>query len=222
MSDKNKNPYHCFPFEKEDDDRQFSPSSQRNGPHILKILKGVLPKEGTVLEVGGGTGEHTVLFAPAFPGLQWLPTDPADDKLESIKAWIKVKPLPNLLPPQAIDAAAPRWPVEDQAITPPIAAIVCINMIHVSPWQAGLGLLAAAGRILPSGGILYLYGAYKVDGKYTAPSNKDFDEMLKKTDPEWGLRELRDVEKEANKHGLYLIDEIDMPANNLSVVFQKN
>jgi hypothetical protein len=222
MSDNNKNLFHCFPLEKEDDGRQFSPSSQRNSPHILKVLKKHLPASGTVLEIAAGTGEHAVMFAPKFPKLTWLPSDPAGDKRKSIFAWMKVWPSENILPPIALDAAAARWPVEDQVITPPITAIICINMIHVSPWQAGLGLLAAAGRILPKGGILYLYGAYKVDGEDTAPSNKDFDETLRKTDPEWGLRELREVEKGANKHGLYLIDVIDMPANNLSVIIEKH
>ena len=221
MGDKNKNPYHCFPLEKEDDDRQFSPSSQRNGPHILTVLKRHFPAHGTVLEIAAGTGQHAVMFAPEFPDLSWLPSDPAADKRKSIHAWMKIKPSENLLPPVALDAAATKWPVENMKLEPPVRAIICVNMIHVAPWRAGQGLLAAAGRILPKGGILYLYGAYKVDGEYTAPSNKDFDETLRKTDPEWGLRELREVEREAEKNCLFLKDVVDMPANNLSVVFQK-
>ena len=221
MPNKEKKPYHCFPFDTEDDGRQYSPSAQRNGPYILDVLKKHLPSKGTVLEIAAGTGEHAVNFAPALPHLKWLSTDPAGDKVTSIKAWIKAKPSPNLLEPIAIDAATDPWPVEGMNVSPPITAIVCVNMIHVSPWQAGLGLLGAAGRILPKGGILYLYGAYMVDGKHTAPSNVEFDKMLKRTDPAWGLRDLRDVEREGNKHGLKLKDVVDMPANNLSVIFEK-
>lgn len=218
---KNKNPFHCFPFEKTGDGRQYSPSSQRNGRYILDVLKKVLPKEGTVLEIASGTGEHAAFFAPEFSHLTWQPSDPADDKIESIKAWIAIIPSPNLLPPIAIDAASDQWPVENQKVTPPITAIVCINMIHVSPWAAGQGLIAAAGRILKKGGVLYFYGAYMVDGHHTAPSNVEFDKMIRKTDSRWGLRDIRDVEKEANKQGLILKDVIPMPANNFSVVFEK-
>lgn len=218
---KNKNPFHCFPFEKTGDGRQYSPSSQRNGRYILDVLKKVLPKEGTVLEIASGTGEHAAFFAPEFSHLTWQPSDPADDKIESIKAWIAIIPSPNLLPPIAIDAASDQWPVENQKVTPPITAIVCINMIHVSPWAAGQGLIAAAGRILKKGGVLYFYGAYMIDGHHTAPSNVEFDKMIRKTDSRWGLRDIRDVEKEANKQGLILKDVIPMPANNFSVVFEK-
>lgn len=221
MTEKSKNPYHCFPFESSDDGRQYSPSSQRNAPHILKILKKVLPKKGTVLEIAGGTGEHAVIFAPEFPHLKWQPSDPAVDKLESIRAWVAVNPSPNILPAIAIDAASRHWPVEDLALDPPINAIVCVNMIHVSPWAAGQGLLAGAGRILKKGGILYLYGAYMVDGKHTAPSNMEFDRMIRETDPSWGLRDIGDVEKEARRHGLTLQDMVPMPANNFSVIFEK-
>lgn len=221
MTGKSKNPYHCFPFETENDGRQYSPSAERNGPHILKILKNHLPKTGTILEIAAGTGEHAVNFAPQLKHLTWLPSDPADDKINSIRAWMKVRPSENLLSPVKIDAAANIWPVENMDLPMPITGIVCINMIHVSSWQAGLGLLAAAGRILPKGGILYLYGAYKIDGEHTAPSNVEFDKMLCETDPEWGVRDLRDVEREAEKHGLKLKDVIEMPANNFSVVFEK-
>ncbi len=218
---KNKNPFHCFPFEKTGDGRQYSPSSQRNASYILDVLKKVLPKEGTVLEIASGTGEHAVFFAPEFSQLTWQPSDPADDKIESIKAWMAAEPSPNLRSPIAIDAASDHWPLENQKVSPPITAIVCINMIHVSPWAAGLGLIAAAGRILKPGGVLYLYGAYMIDGQHTAPSNVEFDKMIRKTDSRWGLRDIRDVEKEANKQGLILKDVIPMPANNFSIIFEK-
>jgi len=215
------NPYKCFPFERDNEGRQFSPSAQRNAAPILKALKTCLPGNGTVLEVAAGTGEHSIIFAPAFPNLSWLATDPAEDKIESIRAWHLKKPSTNLLFPMKLDAAAKTWPVEGIGLPAPITAIVCINMIHVSPWKAGKGLLAAAGRILPKGGILYLYGAFKKGGKHTAPSNVEFNTMLKKTNPEWGLRNMEDVAAEAKKHGLKLIKTIPMPANNFSVVFRK-
>ena len=221
MTKGKKNPYHCFPFETEDDGCQFSPSAQRNGPHILKVLKKHLPAQGTVLEIAAGTGEHAVAFAPHLKHLKWLASDPAEDKLISIRAWMKLKPCGNLLKPVILDAAAKPWPVEDLDLASPITAIVCVNMIHVAPWSAGHGLLAGAGRILPSGGILYLYGAFKVAGKHTAPSNEVFDAMLKRTDPDWGVRDLREVEMEANKHGLKLKELVAIPANNLSVIFEK-
>ncbi len=216
-----KNPYKCFPFEKVKDGRQFSPSAARNAAPILEVLKTCLPESGTILEVAAGTGEHSVLFAPEFPELFWLATDPAQDKIESIRAWHLFKPSPNLLAPITLDAAAKTWPVEKTDLPAPITGIVCINLIHVSPWRAGQGLLAAAGRILGSGGILYLYGAYKMAGQHTAPSNEEFDVMLRRTDAEWGLRSLEDVEAEANKDHLKLINVVPMPANNFSVVFQK-
>lgn len=218
---KGKNPYQCFPFERTDDGRQYSPSAQRNSAPILEVLKTCLPKAGTILEVAAGSGEHSVRFAPEFPDNYWLATDPAEDKVESIKAWHAVSPTPNLLPPLALDAVAATWPVESIELPAPITAIVCVNMIHVSPWKVTMGLLAAAGRILEKEGILYLYGAYMMGGKHTAPSNAEFDAMLKKTNPEWGLRNLQDVEAEAGKNGLKLIKVVPMPANNFSVVFQK-
>ena len=216
-----KKHYQCFSFEESEDGRQFSPSAARNGPYILKILKRTLPKEGTVLEVASGTGEHTLMFAPEFQNLVWQPSDPAEDKLVSIQAWLKAKPVPNILPPIAVDATAPKWPVEEMDLKAPVTAMICINMIHISPWEAGQGLLAAAGRILPKKGILYLYGPYNVDGKFTAPSNQAFNETLKQTDPRWGLRDLSDVEREAEKNGLKLQEVVNMPANNFSVIFEK-
>ncbi len=222
MTKDKKNPFKCFPFERTGDGRQFSPSAERNAAPILEVLKTCLPGHGTVLEVAAGTGEHSVMFAPEFPNLFWLTTDPAADKIESIRAWHLEKPSTNLLFPMQLDASAKTWPVEGIGLPAPITAIICINMIHVSPWKAGQGLLAAAGRVLPKGGILYLYGAYMKGGKHTAPSNAEFDAMLKKTDPAWGLRNMEDVAAEAKKHGLEFVRDVAMPANNFSVIFRKS
>jgi SAM-dependent methyltransferase len=192
-----------------------SPSVARNRDPILQVLRRVLPRTGTVLEIASGTGEHAVHFAAALPHLKWQPTDHDEQALNSIAAHRAVSKLPNLLAPLRLDASAPDWPVERAA------AVVAINMVHISPWRATQGLMAGAGRILPSGGVLYLYGAYKESGVHTAPSNEAFDQDLRRRNPEWGVRDLETVVEIAGNHGLELVERIPMPANNLSVVFRK-
>ncbi len=192
-----------------------SPSVARNRDPILTILRRVLPSSGTVLEIASGTGEHAVYFAGALPHLTWQPTDRDEAALESIAAHREASALPNLLAPLALDAAASEWPV-DRA-----DAIVAINMVHISPWRATQGLMIGAGRILPPGGVLYLYGAYKENGAHTAPSNEAFDHDLRRRNPEWGVRDLEEVAKLAKSRGLELVERIPMPANNLSLVFRR-
>jgi SAM-dependent methyltransferase len=193
-----------------------SPSTARNRDPILAVLKAYLPPEGLVLEIAAGAGEHAVHNAAALPDLRWQPTDPAPDALASIAAWRAWTGLPNLLEPLRLDAADPdRWPVERAD------AIVNINMIHISPWAATLGLMAGAGRLLPPGGILYLYGPYIEGGVETAPSNLAFDDSLESRDPAWGLRRKEDVIAAAQAHGLALEARVAMPSNNLSLVFRK-
>lgn len=215
MTDPSDGRYRSFPLVAEEDGRLIAPSSRRNGPHILRILKNILPGSGTVLEIAAGSGEHTVMFAPEFPGLAWLPSDPAEDKLQSIRAWIKERPSPNILPPVALDSTE-EWDFQQS-----VAAMICINMIHIAPWAAAQGLFRNAGRLLPEGGVLYLYGPYNVDGQFTSESNEAFDRALKAQNSEWGLRDIAEVAAEAAKNGLRLIDVIDMPANNKSLVFKK-
>lgn len=197
-------------------DRQYAPATQRNREPILEVLREVLPPSGTILEISSGTGEHAVFFAPRLAPRRWQPSDLNPVALASIAAWREVEPSENLAAPIAIDARDPVWNIEE-----PINAIVNINMIHISPWSACLGLMAGANRILPSGGILYLYGPYKQDGTHTAPSNEMFDESLQLQNPEWGVRNLEDVIAAAENQKLALLKVIAMPANNLSVVFQK-
>ena len=193
-----------------------SPSTARNRDPILAVLKTCLPSEGLVLEIAAGAGEHAVHNAAALPRLQWRPTDPAPDALASIAAWRAWAGLPNLLEPLRLDASDPdSWPVERAD------AIVNINMIHISPWAATLGLMAGAGRVLPPGGVLYLYGPYIEDGVETAPSNLAFDDSLRDRDPAWGLRRKEDVAAAAQAHGLALAARVAMPSNNLSLVFRK-
>jgi Protein of unknown function (DUF938) len=193
-----------------------SPSTARNREPILEVLKPRLPGSGVVLEIAAGAGEHAVYCAAALPGLQWRSTDPDPDALASIAAWREHAGLPNLLAPLRLDASAPdAWPV-DRA-----DAVVNINMIHISPWAATQGLMTGAGRLLPSGGVLFLYGPYIEPDIETAPSNIAFDLSLGSRDPAWGVRRLDDVTALAARHGLELTERIAMPANNLALFFRK-
>ena len=193
-----------------------APSTARNRDPILSVLKPRLPSRGFVLEIAAGAGEHAVYNAAALPGLQWQPTDPSPEALASIAAWRDHAALPNLLPPLRLDAAAPdTWPV-DRA-----DAIVNINMIHISPWPATQGLMEGAGRLLPSGGILFLYGPYIEPDIETVASNLSFDLSLKARNPAWGLRRLDEVTALAAQHRLDLSERISMPANNLALIFKK-
>ena len=193
-----------------------APAAGRNRAPILEVLKTWLPTAGEVLEIASGTGEHAVFFADAFPHLSWRPTDRDPQALESIAAWAEKLGPANLLTPLRIDAADPgSWPLARAD------AIVCINMVHISPWAATEGLMAGAGRILPEGGILYLYGPYRERATPTAASNLAFDESLKARDPAWGLRDLEAVAGLAAQNGLALAARTAMPANNLSLVFKK-
>ncbi|MBD2111899.1 MULTISPECIES: DUF938 domain-containing protein [Cyanophyceae] len=212
------------------DARRYAPATERNREPILAVLQRVLPPTGTVLEVSSGTGEHAVFFAPHLAPRQWLPSDLDPGARASIAAWREAAPAANLHTPIALDAAAPLWPVESENFRDllseldlqqhPITALVNINMIHIAPWAACLGLLAAAGRILPPGGILYLYGPYKQNGQHTALSNEAFDASLQAQNPDWGVRDLDAVVAAAKVYGLALVETITMPANNLSVVFR--
>ncbi len=201
------------------DRRRIAASTARNREPILAVLQRVLPPEALVLEVAAGAGEHAVFCARAMPGWNWTPSDPDADARASIAAWAKAEALPNLAPPRAIDVGAEQWGVEAVA---PFDAVVCINMIHIAPWEATLGLMAGAERVLRAGGVLYTYGAYKRGGAHTAPSNDAFDVWLKQRDARFGVRDLEAVEQAACARGLTLVEIADMPANNLSLVFQRN
>lgn len=197
------------------DARQFSAPAERNCRPILDVLRQVLPARGLVLEIASGSGQHAAFFAPHFPGLVWQPSDPEAAARRSIEAWREAAGCPTLRPPVELDAASPAWPVVQAD------AVVCINMIHISPWPATLGLLGGAARVLPPGGVLYLYGPYKRDGRHTAPSNAGFDADLRARNPEWGVRDVADVAATAAAQGFGRPVIIPMPANNLSVVFRR-
>ena len=225
------------------DDRRFAPATDRNRSPILAVLQQQLPPTGTVLEISSGTGEHAVFFAPHLAPRQWLTSDLDPGARQSIAAWRNVAPADNLHGPIALDASTQPWPVEDRSgqSTPgaepaaepwanplatldltrhPITALVNINMIHIAPWAACLGLMAGAGRLLPRNGILYLYGPFKQGGQHTAPSNAAFDRQLQAQNPAWGVRDLETVIAAAETQGLALVTTVAMPANNLSVVFK--
>jgi hypothetical protein len=195
--------------------RRVAPHVARNSDAIIDVLRGILPDAGLVLEIASGSGEHALRFARAFPHLLWQPTDADPVGLRSIDAWRSAEAAPNLLAPVPLDAAASHWPVEAAN------AILCINMVHISPWAATAGLMGGAGRALKPGAPLYLYGAYRRAGVPTAPSNEAFDASLKARNPQWGLRNVEDVAAEAARNGLVLESVIDMPANNLSVIFRR-
>jgi SAM-dependent methyltransferase len=194
--------------------KRSAPATERNREPIASVLEKILPERGTVLEVASGTGEHAVFLARHFPALRWQPTDPDPQALESIRAWSDEAGLANLLEPLRLDASAEAWPVGSAD------AILCVNMVHISPWAATEGLLRGAGRMLAGGAPLILYGPYRRSGITTAASNEAFDQSLRARNPEWGLRDLDSVEAEAARHGLRLERVFEMPANNLTILFR--
>jgi hypothetical protein len=195
--------------------RRFAPATARNRDPILGVLAPLLPESGLVLEVASGTGEHVVHFAPARPDLVWQPSDPSPEARDSIAAWVVAEGLSNVRAPLALDAASADWPVAH------IDAAVCINMLHISPWAATEGLMRGVGTRLPSGGLLYIYGPFRRSDTPTAPSNEAFDVDLKGRNALWGLRMLEDVRAEAEVNGLGFERFVEMPANNLSLIFRK-
>ncbi len=175
----------------------------------------MLPPRGVVLEIGSGSGEHAVYFAKALPTLTWQPTDPDAAALASIGAHREAEGSANLLPPLQLDVTAERWPIERAD------AVICCNMIHIAPWAACEGLIAGAARVLATGGILYLYGPFKIGGRHTAPTNAAFDADLRRRDAQWGIRDLDEVTAQAERRGFARVETVQMPANNLSVVFRR-
>lgn len=198
--------------------KQPSPSSDRNTAPILGVLSACLPSSGRALEIGSGSGQHAAAFARAFPAIEWLPSDPDPQARESIAAWAQETDADNLLPAIDIDVTREDW---HAGIEGPLDAVLAINMVHISPWEATLGLMRGAGRLLVPGGILYLYGPYRRDGRQTSESNVRFEQWLKGLSPQYGVRDLADMEREGSANGLLLDEVIDMPANNFSLVLRK-
>lgn len=192
-----------------------APAAQRNRDPIANVLSEWLPPRGLVLEIASGTGEHAVHFAERFPHLDWQPSDLHPDALASIVAWRAQAGLPNVREPIAIDAGSADWPIERAE------ALLSINMVHISPWNSALGLIAGAARLLAPGAPLILYGPWLKDDVPTSPSNLDFDADLKRRDPEWGLRNVEEFAAEAEKHGLKLVETRPMPANNMMLLLRR-
>lgn len=196
--------------------KRVAPAAERNKEAILEILREVLPASGVVLEVASGSGQHAVFFARALPEVVWQPSDADDGALASIRAYCEESGLANLRSPLLLDASSPHWPVERAD------AVVSINMIHIAPWTACLGLLEGAARILPVGAPLVLYGPFAIDGDFIAQSNIDFDRRLRGENATWGVRELRDVERAAVEREFRLERVVARPANNQVVVFRRS
>ena len=197
------------------DERLSAPTAERNKAPILAVLERVLPAQGVVLEIASGTGQHVVHFARALPRLRWQPSDADAAARRSIAAWIAAEQMPNVLQPLGLDVLQRPWPVAA------CDALVCINMIHISPWAATAALFGGAAETLGETGIVYLYGPYRRNGAHTAPSNEAFDRSLRAQDPAWGVRALEDVADVAAAEGFDLAEVVSMPANNLSVVFRR-
>jgi hypothetical protein len=202
-----------------DDERGHAPATARNREPILTVLRGVLPATGRVLEIASGTGEHVCHFAAALPALEFQPSDPDAGARASQAAWIAHTGLHNVLPPIALRCDLPDW--EQHAELDSIDALICINMIHIAPWAAALGLLRGAAALLPDGAPLYLYGPYLREDHPTAESNTAFDASLRARDPSWGIRQLETVIEIARAEGFELNEVVEMPANNLSVVLRR-
>lgn len=198
------------------DARRFAPATERNRTAILDVLREVLPAAGCVLEIASGSGEHAVWFAQHLPHLEFQPSDPDPVNRASITAWTEHTAVANVLPPIPLDTIRPEWPLPH-----PPAAVLCINMIHISPWTATLGLLRGTAAVLAPGGLLYLYGPFRRDGAHTSASNAMFDADLRSRDASWGVRDIEAVSDAASLAGFGPPTTIAMPANNLSVMFRR-
>ncbi len=198
------------------DPRRHAPATARNREPIFSVLERVLPPSGLILELNSGSGEHAAYMAQRLAPRRWQPSDIDENARASIAAYVADSGTENLLHPLEIDVTKSTWPI-DQA-----AALISINMIHIAPWDACLGLLEGAKRLLPkNSGVLYLYGPFKRDGAHTSPSNEAFDQSLRMQNPKWGVRDLGDVRTEAQRRGLILHEIVEMPSNNLSAIFRK-
>lgn len=198
------------------DPRRHAPATERNREPILAVLKTLITGPATILEIASGTGQHAVWFAGKLPDVTWIPSDADEEMRASVAAWARREKVRNIaLPPRVIDARARRWNMEA------VDGVYCANMIHISPYSACEGLIKGAGDCVKPGGFLMLYGPYKVEGEHTAPSNARFDETLRSQNADWGIRDLEAVTALAEAVGFEPEEPVEMPANNLSVIFRK-
>lgn len=188
---------------------------ERNKGPILDVLRRVLPERGTVLEIASATGQHIAHFASELPNLTWQPSDLTDEHLRNLVARREHAGLSNLLAPIRLDVTEQPWPLGS------VAAIYNANMIHISPWSATLGLFQGAAAILSDGAPLITYGPYAFGGKHVSDSNIAFNESLRSRNPEWGVRDLTELESVAREHGFSLEERVQMPANNFTLIWRK-
>jgi Protein of unknown function (DUF938) len=208
----------------ESDGRLDAPAFHRNHQAIREVLQQFLSgKSGDVVEAGSGTGQHVVDFARHMPEITWWPSDLNEQHLKSIRAWRAHTGLSNIRPPLRIDLSDPAWCPElhDGRSPGELLAVFCANVIHIAPWRVAEGLFAGAGRSLRADGRLFLYGPFKRGGKHTAVSNAVFDSSLRANNPEWGVRDIEALQALADNAGLLLIEIAEMPANNLTLVFER-
>jgi len=209
----------------EADGRLDAAAFHRNHRAIRAVLQPFLAgKSGDVVETGSGTGQHVVDFASHFPEITWWPSDLNEQHLKSIAAWRTHAGLANIRPPLRIDLSDPKWCAEMHNGSGPenLLAVFCANVIHIAPWRVAEGLFAGTGRYLQIGGRLFLYGPFKRGGKHTAPSNAAFDKSLRDQNAEWGVRDIDDLQKLGASAGLKLVESVEMPANNLTLVFERS
>ncbi|MBW1904186.1 MAG: DUF938 domain-containing protein [Deltaproteobacteria bacterium] len=193
----------------------FAPAAERNRQPILDVLRRVLPPAGLVLEVASGTGQHAIFFSERLPALQWQPTDASPEALQSIGAWVDVAARDNLLAPLDLDVRSPQWPISQAD------ALLCINMIHISPWEATEALFQGASQLLEVGAPLITYGPYRLHGEHTAPSNAAFDQSLRSRNARWGVRDIDDLRDLGGRTGFVLEERVGMPANNMILVWTR-
>jgi SAM-dependent methyltransferase len=194
----------------------FAPAAERNRQPILDVLRRVLPPAGLVLEVASGTGQHAIFFSERLPELRWQPSDASPEALQSIEAWVDQAARDNLLPPLELDVRSAPWPI------PTADALLCINMIHISPWETTEALFGGASPLLAGGSLLITYGPYRVHGEHTASSNAAFDKNLRSRNPRWGVRDIEELTELAGRTGFTLRERVDMPANNMTLVWARD
>ena len=197
------------------DPRRYAPAAERNRQPILRVLRDRLAARGFFLEIASGTGEHVVHFAASMPDVTFQPSDPDPECRASIDGWARSAGAPNVLKALDLDVRSTEWPVAEADV------VLCINMIHIAPWTATLGLCRGAGRTLVTGGWLVLYGPFREAGRHIAPSNEAFDLDLRDRNADWGVRDLEAVASIAARHGFSAPDVVRMPANNICVLFRK-
>ncbi len=197
--------------------KQTWPAPERNKEPILEVLMRVFPRSGCALEIASGSGQHAVHFARALPELVWQPSDVDPENLASIRAWVHEAKLPNLRDPLRVDVLEGDWGLPERSVD----AVFNANMVHIAPWACCLGLMRGVGHTLRSGGVFVLYGPFKIDGVHTSESNERFDASLRARDASWGVRDLSAVSEQAAHHELVLVERVQMPANNQSLIFRR-